>query len=52
MNAIFSNLEQRYPALAPVIPSLREAVDLVIRTQSSGGTLFTCGNLRALIYVK
>ena len=44
MNAIFSNLEQRYPALAPVIPSLREAVDLVIRTQSSGGTLFTCGN--------
>ncbi|MBO5762764.1 MAG: SIS domain-containing protein [Lentisphaeria bacterium] len=44
MNAIFSNLEKRYPALNPVIPSLRQAVDLVIRTQSAGGTLFTCGN--------
>lgn len=44
MNAILSNLEQRYPELGPTIPAVETAAAALIATFRAGGKLLVCGN--------
>ena len=44
MTDILSTLQHRYPDLAPAIPSVRAAYDLLAATYHGGGKLLICGN--------
>lgn len=43
MNDILTMVATDHPRLAPLIPAVRKAVDLVTTSQRAGGWLFACG---------
>lgn len=44
MNPTLVDLQQRYPDLVPIIPSIEAAYDLLAGTFRNGGKLLICGN--------
>ncbi len=44
MDEILASLAARYPVLEPVLPSIRQAAEMICGTFDAGHTLFVCGN--------
>jgi D-sedoheptulose 7-phosphate isomerase len=44
MNAVLRRLEKHYPELAPILPDIARACDILIECFSGGGKLLLCGN--------